>query len=102
MGFVKLIKVTEGNADKIVQEMGWKNDEHFAQETGSSAVGYWADDEEDQQPNSDFELPKDAKEVTLEPILIIVHSRLFRESAEGYQIDDDTAYIDEFIYEGLF
>ena len=94
--YVKLHKVlTEDDADRQVQKMGWKDNLHFQNGVGNSLVNYWIDGELEASP------PDDAVEGSIKPICIIVHGRLFPEKATAL-VKGNEAWIEEEKFFNLF
>jgi hypothetical protein len=94
--YIKLKYLTEQDAIRWVKAGGWEGKKHFMNETGGWIKGWWASFDEAAYP-----LPKGAKKMTVGPIVIIVHGRLFEESAPGY-IKGNYAYITDEDYGNLF
>ena len=96
MRWMKLHKVSSrGEADRYARGMGWSDDKDFSRSTGNSLEGYWVDVQWSKSP------PRDAEESTITPIAVVVHNRLFPETAVGL-VKGKNAWVTEEVFEGLF
>jgi hypothetical protein len=96
--YVKLKRLDDyDEVDRAARSMGWRDGEHFYFETGGSLGNKYVD------VGSVTRLPKNVKKGKISPIAIIVHGRLFEESASGYKTSNgEFAYIEYDKYQNLF
>ena len=81
-------RLSKERARRLVKQF---NDNAF-----ESCIGDWIDTDAVEV------LPEDVKETVIEPIIIIVHNRVFIESSIGYIDREGRAYISEENWERLF
>ena len=100
--YVVLTKVsTPEEADKVAREFGFATDEAFKEEAGSSLAGYWVDTDYIMfEP--DVAKERTDHEINLGPIAVLVHGRLFAESAKGFlSKDGKKAFVPESEYDEI-
>ena len=90
---LKKIKIVR-QANATAKDMGWKNNEDFYDDTGSSLIGFYVD-------TNKTVTKKRGTKTLIKPIVIIVHNRVYSEKAEGYKYKN-IAYVDEDKYQGVF